>query len=308
MSAYYNENDRVAAHVLRSLIRDGVIADGHVDERSIKDVQPEDLSGFTQCHFFAGGGLWSVAARLAEWPDKRPLWTGSCPCQPFSVAGKGAGTSDPRHLWPHFHRLIRSCRPPVVMGEQVAKQAGRDWFDGVRSDLKGDGYAARAVDIPACAVNAPHIRSRLYWVAEDLGDTDRHGRTKGQSAAEAVRHGNTAESASRVADANGSRPQIGSIGENISRDLRDERKTDEPYDVGNWHSHEWRIGADGKARRVKPGIRLLAHGVPGRVDLLRIGGNAIVAPLAAEVIKAYLEAEQSETRSAYRGARRALKR
>jgi DNA (cytosine-5)-methyltransferase 1 len=65
------------------------------------------LRGFTQCHFFAGIGVWSYALRLAGWPDDRPVWTGSCPCQPFSAAGKGAGFADERHLWPAWHHLIR---------------------------------------------------------------------------------------------------------------------------------------------------------------------------------------------------------
>lgn len=165
MRAYYNEIDPAAAHILTWLIGDGVIADGDVDTRSIADVHPSDLAGYTQAHFFAGGGLWSVAARLAGWADDRPLWTGGCPCQPFSVAGKGAGENDPRHLWPHFFRLIRACRPSVVMGEQVAGSAGYRWFDGVAADLEREDYASRAVDIPACAVDAPHIRQRLYWCA-----------------------------------------------------------------------------------------------------------------------------------------------
>lgn len=174
VSNYYNEFDPFAAAWLRELISAGAIAPGDVDERSITDVRPDDLRGYTQCHFFAGIGGWSYAARLAGWPDDRPLWTGSCPCQPFSVAGKGAGVDDPRHLWPHFFRLIRACRPPVVMGEQVAGKAGYGWLDGVRADLAGEDYACRGVDIPACAVDAPHIRQRLYWIAvADAGGAGR---------------------------------------------------------------------------------------------------------------------------------------
>ena len=128
MSAYYNEFDPFAAAWLRELIKEGLIADGEVDERSIVDVRPGELRGFTQCHFFAGIGGWSYALRLAGWDDDRPVWTGSCPCQPFSAAGARRGTADERHLWPEFYRLIFACRPPVVFGEQVASRDGLGWL------------------------------------------------------------------------------------------------------------------------------------------------------------------------------------
>ena len=172
MTAYYNEFDKKAAAWLRQLIADGHIPPGDVDERSITDVDPTELAGYRQLHFFAGIGGWPLAARLAGWPDDRELVTGSCPCQPFSVAGKGAGTTDARHLWPDFFRIIRARRPAVVMGEQVAAAVGKGWFVGVRSDLEGIGYDCRGVVIPACAVNAPHRRDRLWFAAGSrvLGD------------------------------------------------------------------------------------------------------------------------------------------
>ena len=166
--AYYNEIDPFAAQWLRNLIDAGHIAPGDVDERSIVDVRPADLAGYTQCHFFAGIGVWSYALRRAGWPDERPVWTGSCPCQPFSAAGKGAGFDDERHLWPHFHYLISKLRPPVVFGEQVASKDGLAWLDLVQADLEGTGYACGAVDTCAAGFGAPHIRQRLYWVAERL--------------------------------------------------------------------------------------------------------------------------------------------
>jgi DNA (cytosine-5)-methyltransferase 1 len=291
MTAYYNEIDPAAAAVLEQLIADGVIASGLVDRRSIADVEPDDLRGFTQCHFFAGGGLWSVAARLAGWPDDKPLWTGSCPCQPFSVAGKGAGVDDVRHLWPDFFRLIDARRPAVVMGEQVAGKAGRDWFHGVRTDLEGSGYAGRAVDVPALAVDAPHIRQRLYWLA--VADADRSGRARRP---EDPQRGPLERDAAEWAD--GALVNAASERRGEGRPEHELRGggpatagADLCADGSHWSDHEWIRCHDGKARRAKPSLRLLVDGMAGRIDLWRIAGNSIVPQLAAQVLKAYLETE-----------------
>lgn len=166
MAAYYNEFDPYAAQWLRNLIEAGHIAPGFVDERSIEDVKPSDLAGFTQCHFFAGVGVWSLALRRVGWPDDVPVWTGSCPCQPFSAAGAGAGFADARHLWPSFAWLIKQCKPAVVFGEQVASKAVEPWVDLVHADLEAMEYAFGAVPFPSAGVGAPHIRDRLFWVAE----------------------------------------------------------------------------------------------------------------------------------------------
>ena len=164
--AYYNEIDPYAAQWLRNLVAAGHIAAGDVDERSIEDVKPSELVGYTQCHFFAGIGVWSHALRQAGWPDDKPVWTGSCPCQPFSAAGKGGGFDDERHLWPAFHHLIEQCKPATVIGEQVASKDANAWIDLVHADLEAVGYAFGAVPFPSASVGAPHIRDRLYWVAD----------------------------------------------------------------------------------------------------------------------------------------------
>ena len=173
--AYYNEIEPYAAQWLRNLISAGLIAAGDVDERSIVEVQPDDVRGYTQAHFFAGIGVWSHAARLGGVADSDRIWTGSCPCQPFSAAGKQRGTDDERHLWPEFHRLIRECRPPIVLGEQVASALGRQWLGAVRADLEALGYAVAAADLGAASVGAPHIRQRLWWAGVGLGNASREG-------------------------------------------------------------------------------------------------------------------------------------
>jgi DNA (cytosine-5)-methyltransferase 1 len=170
VTSYYNENDPFAAAWLRELISDNLIANGVVDERSIEDVLPSDLAGFTQCHFFAGIGGWSYALRLAGVPDDYPVWTGSCPCQPFSAAGQGKGFADERHLWPAFFHLVVQCRPGIVFGEQVEAAINHGWIDLVQDDMEGEGYAFWAVGLPAASVSAPHVRQRLWWVANNIGE------------------------------------------------------------------------------------------------------------------------------------------
>jgi len=169
---YYNEFDAKTAAWLRQLILDGMLPKGDVDARSIEDVLPSDLAGYTQCHFFAGIGGWPLALRLVGWPDDQPIWTGSCPCQPFSTAGKGAGFADERHLWPSWQWLIDQCRPGLVFGEQVARGGANAWFDLVCNDLEGMGYSIRAAVLPACSIGAPHIRERLFW----MGNADKKQR------------------------------------------------------------------------------------------------------------------------------------
>jgi len=170
--ALYNEIDPFAAQWLRNLIAGGHIAPGEVDERSIEDVTPDDLRGFTQVHMFAGIGVWSHSLRLAGWPDDKPVWTGSCPCQPFSAAGKGDGFADERHLWPAFFHLISECRPQHVFGEQVAAGNANAWFDLVQADLEGVDYAFGLVPFTSASIGAPHIRERAYWVAHANSEID----------------------------------------------------------------------------------------------------------------------------------------
>lgn len=171
MSAFYNEIDPEAAQWLRNLIDRNLIAPGIVDERSIEDITPAELVGYTQVHCFAGIGIWSAALRAAGWPDDRPVWTGSCPCQPFSNAGKGSGLADERHLWPAWFHHIKHGKPVgvPVFGEQVASADGLTWLDVVQGDMEAQGYTFWPTDLCAAGVGAPHIRQRLFFVAHSQG-------------------------------------------------------------------------------------------------------------------------------------------
>lgn len=412
---YYNEFDPKAAAWLRELIAQKLIPVGHVDERSITDVSPNDLRGFIQCHFFAGIGGWPLALRLARWPDKRPVGTGSCPCQPFSGAGKGLAESDPRHLWPVLFNLIRDCHElgqswtSTIFGEQVASKLGRQWLAGVRADLETLAYAVGAADLCAAGIGAPHIRQRLYWVADhgrrrceveiqqsrDCVETvnerrkavfPRTGRsTRGLDDSRGLGRGaighddrkhdwqlvDAAGDACGLADAEhdarpseqrdqsrqrstpGQKdaPECGAAGGLGNAQGDDERRdtdrahgegqpvggsggngavgmghafqsrleghagngdggnksgrldtlsagsTAEAGGAGYWDAFEIVHCLDGKARRIEPGTFPLAHGVSGRVGLLRGYGNAIVPQVAAEFIKAASESiEETVTR------------
>lgn len=164
MTAYYGEKDPFLVQWLRNLVKAELIAPGDVDDRSIKDVAPDDLLGYDQVHFFAGIGGWSFALRMADWFDGQPVWTGSCPCQPFSGVGKRKGFKDVRHLWPEWFRLISICRPSIVFGEQVA--TAKVWLDQVCSDLETVDYACGTAILPAAGIGTSHRRNRIYFVAD----------------------------------------------------------------------------------------------------------------------------------------------
>lgn len=304
---FYNEHDKRAAAWLRALIAEGVIAPGVVDERSITEIKAHELDGYTQCHFFAGLGGWSYALRLAHWPDTGAVWTGSCPCQPFSAAGKREVDKDERHLWPAFRELVAKCRPSVCFGEQVASADGRIWLAGVRADLEALGYAVGAADLCAAGISAPHIRQRLYWLASAGGERRQQiprGTSRDENAdGRAGRNGrepngnhqpaSDGENGGGLGNASGSERRPQTEGRNDELHGADAGREEAAGGLrlhGAWSDFGLVACADGKSRRVESGTFPLAHGVPGRVGLLRGYGNAIVPQVAAEFVSASVEA------------------
>lgn len=320
--AYYNEFDKKSAAWLRELIKQGHIASGIVDERSITDVKPEDLQGFTQCHFFAGIGGWAYAFRLAGVPDDFPCWTGSPPCQPFSVAGKRLGQSDDRHLAPVFLNLVSQCRPSVIFGEQVAAAIGKHWLDDLFNELERQGYTCGAAVLPACSVGAPHKRDRIFFGATALAysTSTRHMRGKkteietrkeqpfksrelperfsGHSLSDLSN--STELGFKTVAHTNSKRPQ-GEWGDSDTQGREGSyvrqaglcyraRTDSSSEDQGFWSGADWIGCRDGKFRQVMPGTFPMANGISARVGRLRGYGNAIVPQVAAEFVKSFFEA------------------
>lgn len=242
--AYFNEFDGFASKWLKELF-----PKSQVDTRSICDVRGSDISQI-RCHFFAGIAGWEYALQLARWPTNSCVWTGSCPCQPFSINGKRKGVSDERHLWPEFRRIITECRPTTIFGEQVAGRDGIEWLAGVRTDLEVLEYAVGAASLCAPCVGSPQIRQRLFWVA--------HASQQG-----------TGDNQRRIRDLSIARSKV---------------RVDCWDDYRSIVCHN-----DGKRRRVKPGIEPLVNGIPGRVGRLSCYGNAIIPQVAAKFIHGFME-------------------
>ena len=279
---YYNEWDSFAAEWLKQLIKDGLIPDGEVDSRSIADVRPEDLKGFTQCHFFAGIGGWSRALQLAGWSSDRPVWTGSPPCQSFSTAGSRKGKDDERHLWPVFFDLIRECQPPTVFGEQVAAAIRFGWLDDLQNDFEAEGYASAAVVLPSGSIGAYHKRDRLFFTAKRVADSHNKRYEWRSGDGRQAQRGSEHSGSVSMANSLGERPE-GFCGSG-------EKRITEHSQIRFWEDSEVIYCRDGKYRTIptQPALFPLAHGIPNRVGILRGAGNAIVPQAAAEIIKAVM--------------------
>jgi DNA (cytosine-5)-methyltransferase 1 len=249
---YFNEWNNYCAKWLHNLWPSAV-----VDGRDIREVKDDDLCSYYRVHLFAGIGGWEYALQLAGWPADETVWTGSCPCQPFSRAGKRGsqdarrGRDDERHLWPHMLELICRHLPPTIIGEQVAGKAGLEWFDGVQTNLEGLGYTCGMAVLPAACVGSPHIRERIFWLADSSWT-----------------------------------PRDGAI-------VRGDARTHSRVTGQEWRNYRLIrcIGpdSDGGTRRTGTRVQPLAPRIPGDLERLLAYGNSIVPQVAAEFISAYME-------------------
>lgn len=267
---YYSEFDPHAAAWLRELIAAELIPNGHVDERDIRDVTPDDLRGYVQCHFFAGIGGWPLALDLAGWPRSRPVWTGSCPCQPFSSAGKRKGKEDERHLWPDWFRLIDAVRPDRIFGEQVPGAVKHGWWDDLCDDVEAAGYSPWACDLPACSIGSPTIRQRLFWGASRLSEPassagGRFCRDVGDAAQQA-RLASNGRAYGEVVECGGPTERIPNAGR-IGGGWRPDKLLPGEADAAEWNEEiidRERSGADGRLSDLQEHGRRQRHSHAGR--------------------------------------------
>lgn len=200
--------------------------------------------------------------------------TGGYPCQPFSVAGKQKGHEDDRHLWPEMFEVIAQCRPSWVICENVYGHV-KLGLDEVLSDLESEGYATSTFVIPACAVDAPHRRDRL-WIVANSSSKGRQQEPRGSYGDEKENEGRRAKdhhesSSNGKSDRSGFIP--GLVADSKSKNARSSHT--EP-DKRQKQKSRKSSGPDWQPWPVEPGLGRVANGIPRRVDRLRALGNSVV--------------------------------
>ena len=266
MNIFYNEWDGYAAQWLRNLSNDGHIPHGYVCEKSITDLTPYDLDGYDECHFFTGIGGWLLALRWAGLEGVSGIWTGSPPCQPFSVSGKKLGVKDERHLAPTWIELIRAKKPAIIFGEQVASAISHGWIDELFHTLEREGYACGFAVLSGYVVGAPHKRDRIFFGAVKMADA-------------------------REVYATWEQRRKPRQCEGHEQKEHKARPSDSVILPSQWRNYEIQNSEyDHKNRICKPGIPLLVNGIPGTLGGISGYGNAIVPQVAAFFIEQFMGA------------------
>lgn len=204
--------------------------------------------------------------------------TAGYPCQPFSFAGQRKGSEDDRHLWPYLREIITQRRPTWAVFENVYGHISLG-LDEVLSDLENEKYATRPFVVPACGVDAPHRRNRVWIIARNVGRSRCGGLQRddgGRTRAEPTDRRET------MADTSGQRPQR--CGE--TRILRQYDIQTPPERSGKTFPELW---------PTEPSVGRVAHGVPNRVDRIKGLGNAIVPQVATAIARTITQVETMDT-------------
>ena len=208
------------------------------------------------------------------------LLTGGFPCQPFSQAGQRRGSEDDRHLWPEMLRVIREAKPRWVVGENVLGLV--NWNDGlvfeeVLSDLESEGYRVQPFILPACSINAPHRRDRVWFIANATEKRREESRsTSKPSNVDKHTIPNTGESTDNIKTA------IHLDGGKVHKECK------HGFGIRSEHIRTQQFDKWQPEKDVKTNTAFLREndGVPGWVDRVGGLGNAIVPQVAEMIFKA----------------------
>ena len=214
------------------------------------------------------------------------ILTSGYPCQPFSVAGKQKGFEDDRHIWPYILKIVAHKRPTWCVFENVYGHVALG-LDQVLLDLENESYATRTFIVPACGVNAPHRRDRLWIVGNaqhdgpstakvrGVNEEDARGSSQGQSQTEQSSRASGREDDVNVADTSN---------KGLQGRLSGRSNSERQSKLGHSGRGSSAYGQSGQNWwAVEPNIRRVADGIPRRVDRLKGLGNAIVPQIAMNI-------------------------
>jgi len=250
-------------------------------------------------------------------PQTADVVVGGFPCQGFSVAGKRAGTSDDRYLWPEMLRVIREAKPRWVIGENVRGIINIEdgmVFKQVHTDLEEEGFQTKCFVLPAASVNAPHQRYRTFFIGQSMENSRRslqsRGIKQGENADEdgqgdadqLERSGGARENA--LANSNNGyirqEEEVCTGGNTSKPSSEDVSDTYEQMLEGQWQEpqrsqEEFTDISEPSWWELEPDVGRVAHGISNRAHRLRSLGNAVVPQIIYQLGKAIGVAEGLDT-------------
>ena len=228
--------------------------------------------------------------------------SGGFPCQPYSHAGEQRGKEDDRHLWEEYLRIIQSVRSPWVIGENVSGIINME-LDQVLSDLASENYSCQSLVIPACAVNAPHRRDRVWIIARRnaMGNSEYNGlSTAKESRSPSSISDNSSQGENKTFQSKGTsgRSNIKNVAHANKERIQGRKETGNLESEGT-HRNQFSLRCSqrriGKNWDFEPELGRVANGIPNRMDRLKGLGNAVVPQIVEIIGRAIMEIEENKS-------------